>query len=88
MKIKKDYILRVVADEYMVVPIGKETVVNPGVFQVNAVGAKLFELFQKGAEIVDAEKLLVDLYKIPRQQAKEDVRDFIRLLQDYAILEE
>lgn len=88
MKIKKQYILRKVAGENMVVPIGKESVINQGIFQLNDVGTMLFELFQQGAEIVDAEKMLVEKFGITDNQAHEDVGDFIKILEHYKLLEE
>ena len=88
MKIKKQYILRKVAGENMVVPIGKESVINQGIFQLNDVGTMLFELFQQGAEIVDGEKMLVEKFRITDNQAHEDVGDFIKILEHYKLLEE
>lgn len=88
MKIKKQYILRKVAGENMVVPIGKESAINQGIFQLNDVGTMLFELFQQGAEIVDAEKMLVEKFGITDNQAHEDVGDFIKILEHYKLLEE
>ena len=88
MKIKKQYILRKVAGENMVVPIGKESAINQGIFQLNNVGTMLFELFQHGAEIVDAEKLLVEKFGIADNQAHDDVADFIKILENYNLFEE
>lgn len=88
MKIKKQYILRKVAGENMVVPIGKESAINQGIFQLNDVGTMLFELFQQGAEIVDGEKMLVEKFGITDNQAHEDVGDFIKILEHYKLLEE
>ena len=48
----------------------------------------LFELFQQGAEIVDAEKMLVEKFGITDNQAHEDVGDFIKILEHYKLLEE
>lgn len=88
MKIKKEYILRQVAGENMVVPIGKETIKNKGVFQLNDPGTKLFKIFQKGCELAEAEQMLVETYGISPEQAKEDTGDFLKLLQQYEMLGE
>lgn len=87
MKIKKEYILRKVAGENMVVPVGNETKLNPGIFQLNEAGMMLFELFQNGCEISDAVEMLVRTYNISNSQASEDVDDFVKLLNNYNLFE-
>ena len=58
MKIKKDFILRKVADSYVVVPVGKMTLDFNGIINLNETGAFLFGLLQKGA---DREELLAKM---------------------------
>ena len=53
MKIKKDFILRKVADSYVVVPVGKLTLDFNGIINLNETGAFLFGLLQEGAEKED-----------------------------------
>ncbi|WP_343089456.1 PqqD family protein, partial [Methanocalculus natronophilus] len=47
MKIKKDYILRNVGDETVVVPTGEEAVNFNGMISLNDSGRLLFETLQK-----------------------------------------
>ena len=49
MKIKNDFILRKVADSYVVVPVGELTLDFNGIINLNETGAFLFGLLQKGA---------------------------------------
>ena len=44
MKIKDNFILRKVADSYVVVPVGKLTLDFNGIINLNETGAFLFEL--------------------------------------------
>ncbi len=49
MKIKDDFILRKVADTYVVVPVNSMTLDFNGIINLNETGAFLFELLQNGA---------------------------------------
>ena len=55
MKIKSDYLLRKVADSYVVVPVGKATVDFNGMINLNETGAFLWQQLQKDADEETAE---------------------------------
>ena len=87
MKIKKDFILRKVADSYVVVPVGKMTLDFNGIINLNETGAFLFGLLQKGAERDDLiEKLLAE-YEVDRARAESDVDVFLSKVRDADVLE-
>ena len=87
MKIKKDFILRKVADSYVVVPVGKMTLDFNGIINLNETGAFLFGLLQKGAERDDLiEKLLAE-YEVDRARAESDVDVFLGKVRDADVLE-
>ncbi|MGN1114186.1 MAG: PqqD family protein [Oscillospiraceae bacterium] len=88
MKIKNDYNLRKVAGDYIVVPLAEESKRIHGIFKINEVGAKLFELYQKGAEADEGVKLLIDTYGIDEDTASTDNKDFIELLNNYEMFED
>lgn len=87
MKIKKGYNFRTIAGEKIVIPLGAESRKNHGIFKLNDAGAKLFELFQKGAELEDAVKLLTENYGVSEDEAKSDVNDFIDLINQFDMFE-
>lgn len=87
MKIKKNFILRKVADSYVVVPVGRQTLDFNGVINLNETGAFLFGLMQQGAdrdELVD--KMLAE-YEVDRPKAEADIDKFIQSVKDADILE-
>ncbi len=87
MKIKKDFILRKVADSYVVVPVGKMTLDFNGIINLNETGAFLFGLLQNGAEREDLiEKLLAE-YEVDRARAESDVDVFLGKVRDADVLE-
>jgi hypothetical protein len=87
MKIKEDFILRKVADSYVVVPVNKMTLDFNGIINLNETGAFLFDLLQKGAtkqELLD--KMLAE-YEVTEEKASVDIDNFVAKVKDADILE-
>ena len=87
MKIKKDFILRKVADSYVVVPVGKMTLDFNGIINLNETGAFLFELLQKGAERDELVDKMLEEYDVDREKAEADIDVFIQKVRDADVLE-
>ena len=87
MKIKEDFILRKVADSYVVVPVNKQTLDFNGIINLNESGAFLFELLQNGAEREDLVNSLLEEYDVTRDRAEADIDSFIKKARDADILE-
>ena len=87
MKIKDDFILRKVADSYVVVPVNKMTLDFNGIINLNETGAFLFELLQKGAEREDLIDKMLEEYDVDRAKAEADIDIFIQKVRDADVLE-
>lgn len=87
MKIKKDFILRKVADSYVVVPVNKMTLDFNGIINLNETGAFLFELLQKGAEKDELVDKMLEEYDVDRAKAEADIDKFIQKVRDADVLE-
>lgn len=87
MKIKEDFILRKVADSYVVVPVNKQTLDFNGIINLNETGAFLFELLQNGAEKSDLLSKMLDEYEVSEQEASADIDEFILNVKEAGILE-
>lgn len=87
MKIKEDFLLRKVADSYVVVPINSMSLDFNGIINLNETGAFLFELLQKGAEKQDLLDKLLEEYEVTPEKAESDLDDFIQKVKDADILE-
>ncbi len=87
MKIKSDFILRKVADSYVVVPVGKLTLDFNGIINLNETGAFLFELLQKGAEREDLIERMLEEYEVSREKAASDIDIFIQKVKEADVLE-
>ncbi len=87
MKIKEDFLLRKVADSYVVVPVNRMTLDFNGIINLNETGAFLFGLLQNGAEKEELISKLLDEYEVTPEKASNDVDLFISKVKEADILE-
>ena len=87
VKVKSDFILRKVADSYVVVPVGKMTLDFNGIINLNETGAFLFGLLQKGAERDDLVEQLLAEYDVPHDRAATDIDIFLQKVREANVLE-
>lgn len=87
MKIKEDFILRKVADSYIVVPVGSMTLNFNGIINLNETGAFLFEKLQQGADREELINAMLEEYDVAPDRAANDVDIFIQKVRDADVLE-
>jgi len=87
MKIKKNFILRKVADSYVVVPVGKLTLDFNGIINLNETGAFLFELLQEGAEKEELLRKMLEEYDVTPEKAAADIDVFLKKAEEADVLE-
>ncbi|MED9969241.1 MAG: PqqD family protein [Ruminococcus sp.] len=87
MKIKDNFILRKVADSYVVVPVGKQTLDFNGIINLNETGAFLFGLLQNGADRDELVEKMLEEYEVDRQRAEADIDKFLERVKDADVLE-
>ena len=87
MKIKDSFVLRNIAGNYVVVPIGKENIDFNGMMSLNETGAFLFEKLQNGIEEDALVQALTDTYEVSEEQAQQDIRNFIQKAQEEDLFE-
>ena len=88
MKIKKEYVLRQVADTWVVLPLGDAAVDFSGMLTLNGSGAMLWRVLEQGASREELVAALLDEYEVSRQQAMADVDAFLNKLLQAGCLEE
>jgi len=87
MKVKKDFILKEVANQFVVVPVGKASVNFNGMLTLNKTAKLLYEALEKDQTVEDLVALLTDTYDISEEFAKRDVLAFLEVLKSRNILE-
>lgn len=87
MKIKEGFILRNVAGNNVVVPIGHNSVDFNGMISLNDTGAFLFEKMLQDISREDLIKAVVEEYEIDEELAKTDVDNFIEKVKGEGLFE-
>lgn len=86
MRVSKDFILRQIADEYMLVPIGQAATRFNGLISMNEIGHFIFSAL---AEDTTEEQILDQIvaeYEVDRATAGQDLGDFLQQLRQLGAL--
>ena len=86
MKIKDGFILRQVADTYIVVAVGQAVKSFNGIINLNETGAFLWRELEKGGDeqtLIDA---LLGEYDVQEDMARRDVQTFITKLTEAGLV--
>lgn len=86
MEIKKQVILRSVAGEHMLIPVGETVFEYNGIFMMTESGKLLWENIEKGAEEEALKELLMQEYEIDSETASKDVKEFLEMLKAFGII--
>jgi len=86
MKIEKEFILREIAGDYILVPVGKAASEFNGMININETGAFLFQQLQEDVSVEQLVEVLCQEYEVDQKQALEDVESFIAHLKKYHII--
>ncbi|MBC5624047.1 PqqD family protein [Clostridium sp. NSJ-49] len=86
MKLNKDFILREIAGEYILVPIGDTPLSFNGLITVNDVGAFIWNNIEKTSSEEELLKLILDEYDVDKDSAKEDLAEFLGKLREAEII--
>lgn len=87
MKIKNGFMLRHVAEQWVVVPIGERVVEVSGILTLSETGAFLWKILENGAtedELID--KILAE-YSVDEATARKDVLAFIDNVKQKGLLD-
>ena len=88
MKISKEFILREIAGEYILVPVGKTALTFNGLVTVNEVGALIWGMLEKGSDVSTIVNGILDEYDVDEQTATADVLEFITYLKSNNIIDD
>lgn len=86
MKIKKQVILRSVAGEHMLIPVGETVFQYNGIFMLTESGKILWENIEKGATEEGLAVALMEEYGIDSETATADVSEFLEMLRSFEII--
>ena len=82
MKIKDNFMLRKVADTYVVVPVGAAVAEFNGMINLNETGAFLWKEFETDKTFEDVLKAMLEEYEVEENLAKKDLENFVNILKE------
>lgn len=88
MKVRKDFVLRETAGDYMIIPTGRTARSLDGLITVNEVGADLWNMLQSEVTFDDLLRGILTIYDVDEETAEEDIREFLDTLRERGILDE
>jgi hypothetical protein len=86
MKIKAGYLLREVAGETIVVPVGIEAVNFNGIITLNKTGKVLWMKLTEECDILALTEALIDQFEVDQKIADNDVKGFLNKLRNHSLL--
>ena len=87
MKLNKDFVLRQVAGNWVVLPLNSDTLSFNGMIRLNNSGAMLWKALEQGNDRDALVKELTTQYDVTPEQASEDVDEFLEMLSKTGCLE-
>lgn len=88
MKIKDGFMLRNIAGDYFVVPVGQATEYFNGMITLNKVSAFMWEHLSKGTTQDEILSAVLEKYDVSEERARCDIDAFISKVREAGILEE
>ena len=88
MKIKENFVLRQVADTWVVLPLGQATVDFKGMLTLNESGILLWRLLEKGTTREALATALTEEYEVSESEALADADEFVQKLRAVGCLAE
>lgn len=87
MKIKDGFVLRQVADTWVVMPLGQQSLDFDGMLTLNDTGALLWQTLEKGGDREAMAAALTAEYEVSMDAAQKDVDTFLVKLQEVGCVE-
>ena len=89
MRVSKEFILREIAGENILVPVGAAAVNFNGLISMNGVGRFIFDLLAEERTARELADRVCGEYDVPPETALGDVEEFLQQLRDIgALIEE
>ncbi len=88
MKVQKEFVLREIAGDYVIIPTGKTVLSFNGLITVNEVGADLWKMLQSEVTFDDLLHGILESYDVDEETAREDIREFLDTLIEGGVLDD
>lgn len=86
MKVSDQFILRTIADENLLIPVGNAAISVKGLIALSESGVLLYNKLKEGSSKDELVAALVAEYEVSADEAKRDTEAFLKQLIDLGIL--
>lgn len=86
MRVEKEFVLREIAGDYIIIPTGKTVLEFNGLVTVNEVGVLLWKMLQEEVTFEDLVKGVLEEYDVDEDTARADIQEFLDKLVENNIL--
>lgn len=80
MRVDKEFVLREIAGDYIIIPTGKTVLEFNGLITVNEVGVSLWNMLQNEITLEELVQGILDEYDVEEEIAREDIQEFLDTL--------
>ena len=87
MKINGEYVLREIAGEYILVPIGNTAMEMNGMITLNEVGVFIWNKMQDEYTCEQLLKSVLDEFDIDEEHARSDLTEFLQQLEEAHLIQ-
>ncbi len=87
MKTSEKFVLRSIADSYVVVPVGDNIVDFGAMITINETGAYIWNLLQTDTDMDGIVKAMCAEFDVDEATARADAEEFVGILRDNRVLE-
>lgn len=87
MKLKPDFVLRQIAENWVVIPVGEQMLNKPGILTTNQSGAFLWKLLEQDVTPEQLLKAMLSEYDVSPEIARQDINEFLEKLRDAGCIE-
>ena len=77
MKVDKEFVLREIAGDYIIIPTGKTVLEFNGLITVNEVGVSLWKMLQREVTLEELIQGILAEYEVEESVAREDIQEFL-----------
>jgi hypothetical protein len=88
MKLKYEFVERLIVDEYVLVPAGEAARTFGGMITTSEVGAAIMRALKQDVSQAELLALLMEEYDVDAQTANSDLNAFVQQLRELNVLED
>ena len=86
MKFKKEFMLREIVGETVLIPTGETAAHFNGLISVNELGRFIWDNYEKAEDEDELLNFILEEYEVERNVAKADLDEFLQILRDAEII--